>query len=186
MTTLHIISINFKFRLRIHLRVVSQKNIGVVLRLLKWEKGRIDSRVDELMHLVGLAPSEFKNRKTDELSGGQQQRVGVARALAASPKIMLMDEPFGALDPILRDSLQTEFVQLRKSLGLTVVLVTHDMTEALLMADRIAVMERGKIVALGTPHELLTNPIHPYATALIQTPKRNADKLEALSGKKVN
>lgn len=157
------------------------ENVGVALRLLRWEKSRVDARVDELLHLVGLEPSQYNHRKPEELSGGQQQRVGVARALAASPKIMLMDEPFGALDPIRRDSLQTEFLQIRKSLDLTVVMVTHDMTEALLMADRIAVMEQGKIVALGTPRELLTNPIHSYAATLMATPKRQADKLESLS-----
>jgi osmoprotectant transport system ATP-binding protein len=157
------------------------ENVAVVLRLLKWEKGKTETRVDELLLLVGLEPSHFKHRKPEELSGGQKQRVGVARALAAKSKIMLMDEPFGALDPITRDSLQEEFTNLRKSLGLTVVMVTHDMTEALLMADRIAVMEKGKIVALGTPHELLTNEIHPYAATLMSTPKRQADKLENLS-----
>lgn len=157
------------------------ENVGVVLKLLIWEKSSIDARVDELLHLVGLEPSQYTHRKPEELSGGQQQRIGVARALAAKPKIMLMDEPFGALDPITRDSLQEEFTNLRKSLGLTVVMVTHDMTEALLMADRIAVMERGNIVALGTPHELLTNSIHPYAAALMSTPKRQAEKLESLS-----
>jgi osmoprotectant transport system ATP-binding protein len=119
-----------------------------------------------------------------QLSGGQQQRVGVARALAARPSIMLMDEPFGALDPVHRDRLQMEFVQIQKTLGLTVVLVTHDMTEALLMADRIAVMERGRIVALGTPHELLTAPLHPYAAALLETPQRQSDRVHALRSDK--
>jgi osmoprotectant transport system ATP-binding protein len=157
------------------------ENVSVVLRLLRWEKADIDARVDKLLELVGLPSSSYKHRKPEELSGGQKQRVGVARALAAKPKIMLMDEPFGALDPITRDSLQTEFLQLQKSLGLTVVMVTHDMTEALLMADRIAVMEKGKIVAFGTPRELLTNPIHPYAATLMSTPKKHADRLESLA-----
>ena len=157
------------------------ENVGVLLTLLRQEQTKINSRVDELLQLVGLDATTFKNRKPSELSGGQQQRVGVARALAASPRIMLMDEPFGALDPITRESLQTEFSSLRKSLGLTVVMVTHDMTEALLMADRIAVMEKGKIVVLGTPHELITTPQHPYAAALMAAPKRQADKLEELT-----
>ncbi len=156
------------------------ENVGIVLRLSGWEKKQIADRVDELLSLVGLVPSEFRQRTLAQLSGGQQQRVGVARALAARPSIMLMDEPFGALDPIHRDRLQTEFVQIQKTLGLTVVLVTHDMTEALLMADRIAVMENGRIVALGTPRELLIAPLHPYAAALLTTPQRQADKLHAL------
>jgi osmoprotectant transport system ATP-binding protein len=157
------------------------ENVGIVLKLLQWEPAAIAARVDHLLHLVGLEPAQYKSRKPEELSGGQQQRVGVARALAAEPKIMLMDEPFGALDPIRRNSLQAEFQQLRTSLGLTVVMVTHDMTEALLMADRIAVMQEGRVVALGTPHELMTTTIHPYAAALLSTPKQQADKLEALS-----
>lgn len=157
------------------------ENVGIVLKLLQWEKPKIASRVDELLHLVGLEPSQYRWRKPEELSGGQQQRIGVARALAAEPNIMLMDEPFGALDPIRRDSLQSEFQQLRSALDLTVVMVTHDMTEALLMADRIAVMQEGRIVALGTPHELMTTTIHPYAATLLATPKQQADKLEALS-----
>jgi osmoprotectant transport system ATP-binding protein len=159
------------------------ENVAVVLRLMKWEKEETETRVDELLTLVGLEPSHFKGRKPEELSGGQKQRVGVARALAAKPKIILMDEPFGALDPITRDRLQDEFTSLRKSLGLTVVMVTHDMTEALLMADCIAVMEKGRIVALGTPHELLTNPIHPYAATLMATPKRQAERLENLAAR---
>jgi osmoprotectant transport system ATP-binding protein len=157
------------------------ENVAAVLRLLKWEKQKTEARVDELLFLVGLEPPHFKHRKPEELSGGQKQRVGVARALAGKPKIMLMDEPFGALDPITRDSLQEEFINIRKSLGLTVVMVTHDMTEALLMADRIAVMEKGKIVALGTPRELLTNEIHPYAAKLMSAPKRQTERLEILA-----
>jgi osmoprotectant transport system ATP-binding protein len=161
------------------------ENVGVVLNLLGWDKARIGSRVEELLSLVGLEPLQFRDRRPLHLSGGQQQRVGVARALAAAPKIMLMDEPFGALDPITRDSLQIEFSSLRKTLGLTVIMVTHDMTEALLMADRIAVMQRGQVVALGTPHELLTAPTHPYAAALMETPKRQADRLELLARTRV-
>jgi osmoprotectant transport system ATP-binding protein len=159
------------------------ENVAVVPRLLRWGENATQSRVTELLNLVGLEPSQFRHRKPKELSGGQKQRVGVARALAAKPKIMLMDEPFGALDPITRDSLQEEFTRLRKSLGLTVVMVTHDMTEALLMADRIAVMEKGRIVALGTPHELLTKQIHPYAATLMSNPKRQSERLEQLSSR---
>ena len=157
------------------------ENVGLVPRLLNWDPKSIESRVDELLHMIGLHPAEYRTKTPQELSGGQQQRVGVARALAARPKIMLMDEPFGALDPITRDGLQREFKRLQKSLGLTVVMVTHDMTEALLMADRIAVMRHGQVVAIGTPHELMTHPGHPYVASLLETPKRQADRLEALA-----
>lgn len=156
------------------------ENVALPLQLAQWGKSEIEARVAELMHLVGLEPASYSPRKPSELSGGQKQRVGVARALAAKPSIMLMDEPFGALDPITRNTLQTEFTSLRASLRLTVVMVTHDMTEALLIADRIAIMERGAIVALGTPRELLANPQHPYAEALMQAPKQQAARLEQL------
>src|SRR5207253_925145 len=116
-----------------------------------------------------------------ELSGGQQQRVGFARALAAGPNVMLLDEPFGALDPVTRDELHGEFVAIRRRLGLTAVMVTHDMTEALLSADLIAVMNAGRLVQLGTPHELLTRPADAFVAALMSTPKRQADQLEALA-----
>jgi osmoprotectant transport system ATP-binding protein len=160
------------------------ENVAVVPRLLRWDKGRTSSRVDELLHLVGLPPDDFRKRMPNELSGGQKQRVGVARALAANPPIMLMDEPFGALDPLTRDTLQTEFKRLQRLLGLTVVMVTHDMTEALLMGDRIIVMQNGRIISSGTPHELLTNASHPYVERLMQTPKRQADRLEELARSK--
>jgi osmoprotectant transport system ATP-binding protein len=157
------------------------ENIAVVPRLLKWDEERTSSRVDELLNLLGLPPKNFRERFPEELSGGQKQRVGVARALAANPNIMLMDEPFGALDPLTRDSLQIEFKRLQQTLGFTVVMVTHDMTEALLMGDRIVVMQDGGIVASGTPHEMLTAPAHPYVARLMQTPKRQTDRLEELA-----
>src|SRR5262249_12059038 len=113
--------------------------------------------------------------------GGQQQRVGFARALAAGPRVMLLDEPFGALDPVTRDELREEFLALRKRLSLTAVMVTHDMTEALLSADLIAVMNAGRLLRVGSPHELLTNPGDPFVAALMAAPKRQADRLEALS-----
>ncbi len=159
------------------------ENVGIGLQLLKWDENKIRSRSEELLALTGLDPVQFADRKPAELSGGQRQRVGVARALAASPNILLMDEPFGALDPMRRDSLQNEFLNIRAKLGLTVVLVTHDMTEALLMADRIAVMERGRIVALDTPQRLMNAPGHPYVAALLETPTRHAQKLAALKAK---
>ncbi len=160
-----------------------EENVGVVLTLLRWDRNIIRERVNELLNLVGLPPEEYAGRRPEQLSGGQRQRIGVARALAARPKIMLMDEPFGALDPLTRDVLQREFSRLQRALGLTVVLVTHDMVEALLMADRIAVMERGSVVMVGTPGELLSDSSHPYVEALMQTPRLQAERLEKLSGR---
>ena len=157
------------------------QNIAVVPGLLGWDGKKTDARVAELLHLVGLDPIDYRDRYPRELSGGQRQRVGVARALAAKPKIMLMDEPFGALDPLTRDTLQDEFVRIHKQLGLTTVMVTHDMTEALLMADRIAVMGGGRVLRDGTPHELMINPNDDYVRRLLQTPTRQADRLEALA-----
>ncbi len=157
------------------------QNIATVPRLLRWSSDEIDRRINEVMETVGLSSPEFRDRYPSALSGGQRQRVGVARALAARPKVMLMDEPFGALDPITRDELQQEFTRIRRALNLTVVLVTHDMTEALLLADRIAVMRGGRIVQKGTPHQLLTHPEDAYVRRLMETPKRQADELEALA-----
>jgi osmoprotectant transport system ATP-binding protein len=155
-------------------------NIAVVPRLLNWPAGRIEERVDELLRLVHLPPVEYRGRMPRQLSGGQQQRVGFARALAAGPKVMLLDEPFGALDAVTRDELRDEFLQIRRRLGLTAVMVTHDMTEALLSADRIAVMNAGRLLRLGTPHELLTDPGDDFVAALMSSPRRQADQLEAL------
>ena len=160
------------------------ENIAVVPRLLRWDNRKIASRVDELLMLVGLSPEDFLHRLPDELSGGQKQRVGVARALAAEPRILLMDEPFGALDPLTRDTLQIEFKRLQQRLGLTVVMVTHDMTEALLMGDRIVVMRHGEIVASGTPGEMMKSSRHPYVEMLMKTPKRQADRLRELVASK--
>src|SRR5690606_2656147 len=113
------------------------RNIATVPRLLGWKQGRIDERVDELLHLVGLEPAAYRDRYPKELSGGQRQRIGVARALAADPPVMLMDEPFGALDPISRDRLQSEFLRLQEHIRKTIVFVTHDIDEAVRMGDRI-------------------------------------------------
>jgi osmoprotectant transport system ATP-binding protein len=157
------------------------RNIGVVPRLLGWPAERIDQRVDELLDLVHLPPEEYRDRLPRQLSGGQQQRVGFARALAAGPQIMLLDEPFGALDPVTRDQLRTEFLEIRRRLNLTAVMVTHDMTEALLSADLIGVMNEGRLLQLGTPGDLLTRPADPFVEALMSTPRRQADQLEALA-----
>ena len=156
------------------------ENIGITPKLLAWGEQRIAARVDDLLELVHLSPEEFRDRLPRDLSGGQQQRVGFARALAGGPAVMLLDEPFGALDPLTRDRLQQDFRDIHQSLSLTTVLVTHDMSEALLMADRIIVMRSGKIVQHGTPAELIGQPADDYVAELIATPKRQADKLEAL------
>jgi osmoprotectant transport system ATP-binding protein len=156
-------------------------NVGVTPRLLGWPKPRVAARTDELLELVGLPPGDFRERMPGELSGGQQQRVGLARALAAEPRLLLMDEPLGALDPITRDGLQRELGQLHRRLGLTVVLVTHDMTEALLLADRIAVMRAGRIVQIGTPRELVRDPADALVAALMEAPKRQAAVVDALA-----
>jgi osmoprotectant transport system ATP-binding protein len=156
------------------------QNISIVPRLLGWDEGEIRERVEELLRLVGLDPETYRDRDPRHLSGGQKQRVGLARALAARPKIMLMDEPFGALDPLTRDSLQDEFRAIHGDLGLTTVMVTHDMTEALLMADRIAVMNGGKLLRVGSPRELVREPGDEYVRELLAMPKRQADRVEDL------
>lgn len=132
-----------------------ERNVGIVPRLEGWPEEKIRGRVRELLKLVGLDPDHFARRRPSELSGGQRQRVGVARALAIDPPILLMDEPFGALDPLTRNEIQQEFRQLQQKLKKTVVLVTHDLREALLLSSRIGLMKEGKIVITGTPAELL-------------------------------
>ena len=131
------------------------ENVGLVPSLESWDVSRTAARVDEMLQLVGLNPKEFASRRPRELSGGQRQRVGVARALAADPPILLMDEPFGALDPVTRAELQREFSALACRLGKTIVFVTHDLREALLLASRIVLLEAGRIVASATPQEFL-------------------------------
>ena len=161
-------------------RTVSE-NIATVPGLLGWEKANITARVVELLELVGLDPEKYAARYPHELSGGQQQRVGVARALIARPGVLLMDEPFGALDPLTRAEMQEQFNILRRSLKLTAVMVTHDMMEALLLADYIAVMKEGRVVGYGTPSELLNNPPHAYVRALLNMPKRQAEQVERIA-----
>ncbi len=131
------------------------ENVALVPSLENWERGRTEARVGELLRLVGLDPTEFARRRPRELSGGQRQRVGVARALAADPPILLMDEPFGALDPVTRAELQREFRGLAQRLGKTIVFVTHDLREALLLASRIVLLQAGRIVAVAPPQEFL-------------------------------
>ena len=157
------------------------ENVGTVPQLLGWSRADIDKRTRELLEMVGLDPSEHRTRYPRELSGGQQQRVGVARALAAKPDVLLMDEPFGALDPITRDEIQDQFKKLQGALGLTVVLVTHDMTEALLLADHIVIMKEGRIVGEGTPTELMAKPQHAYVKRLMDMPRRQAERVEQIA-----
>ncbi|MGC1213782.1 MAG: ABC transporter ATP-binding protein [Micromonospora sp.] len=134
-------------------------NVGLVPRMLGWDRKRTEARVDELLHLVGLDPALFRNRLPRQLSGGQQQRIGVARALAADPPVMLMDEPFGATDPLTRERLQNEFLRLQEQLRKTIVFVTHDFDEAIKMGTRIAVLgEKSRIRQFDTPERLLANP----------------------------
>jgi osmoprotectant transport system ATP-binding protein len=149
-----------------HLSVA--ENVGLVPQLLRWEPRRREHRIDEMLELVGLSPDLFSNRFPHELSGGQRQRVGIARALAADPEIVLLDEPFGALDAITRSRLQRDFADLVRRLGKTAVLVTHDLREAMLLGRRIALMERGKILSVDTPERFASSQI-PLAQAYLDT-----------------
>jgi osmoprotectant transport system ATP-binding protein len=160
-----------------HLSVAG--NIGITPKLLGKPAPEISARVDELLDLVRLDRAEYRDRFPHELSGGQRQRVGVARALAARPKIVLMDEPFGALDPLTRDALGDDYRDLHRKLGLTTVMITHDMTEAIMLADRIAVMRSGKLLAQGTPAELAKSG-DAYVGELLRTPRRQAERLNEL------
>jgi osmoprotectant transport system ATP-binding protein len=145
-------------------------NIGTVPHLLGWDKGRIRNRVDELLELVGLSPGEYRDRYPAELSGGQQQRVGVARALAADPPIMLMDEPFGAVDPITRERLQDEFLRIQEDIKKTIVFVTHDIDEAIKMGNKIAILKQGGILAqYDTPETILAYPNSEFVASFVGT-----------------
>ena len=149
-----------------HLNVAD--NVATVPRLLKWDKGRIRARVDELLELVGLDPSEYRGRYPHQLSGGQRQRVGVARALGVDPPVLLMDEPFGAIDPISRDRLQGEFLRLQAEVGKTVVFVTHDIDEAVRLGDRIAVLREGGVLEqYAPPAEVLGRPASPFVAGFV-------------------
>jgi osmoprotectant transport system ATP-binding protein len=143
-------------------------NIATVPSLLGWDKGRIRSRVDELLELVGLDPNVYRDRYPAELSGGQQQRVGVARAMAADPPIMLMDEPFGAVDPIARERLQDEFLRIQQEIKKTIVFVTHDIDEAIKMGDKIAILKQGGVLAqYDTPANILSSPNSEFVASFV-------------------
>ncbi len=143
-------------------------NIGTVPGLLGWDKARISSRADELLDLVGLPPDQYRDRYPAELSGGQQQRVGVARALAADPPVMLMDEPFGAVDPITRDRLQNEFLHIQEDIKKTIIFVTHDIDEGIKMGDKIAILKEGGILAqYDTPENILAAPNSEFVSSFV-------------------
>lgn len=162
-----------------HLTVA--ENIAITPKLLGWDKPRMAARVAELLELVAL-PAAVAERPPAALSGGQRQRVGVARALAAEPAVMLMDEPFGALDPVTRDALGADYRALHERLGLTTVMVTHDMAEAVLLADRVVVLKGGRILADGAPDRLLAEAADPDVRALLEAPKRQAERLRERLG----
>ena len=157
-------------------------NVATVPHLLGWPSDRTKARVDELLELVGLDPGTYRSRYPAQLSGGQRQRVGVARALAAQPAMVLMDEPFGALDPLTRDALGADYRALHDRLGLTTLMVTHDMAEAVLLAERIVVLGEGRILADGAPAEVLATTSDPRVRDLLEAPRRQAARLQARLG----
>lgn len=157
------------------------ENVEVVPRLLGWPRIRRRQRAEELLRLVGLPPEEFLERLPDELSGGQQQRVGVARALAVDPPCLLMDEPFGALDPLTREGLQEELLKLKERLRKTIVFVTHDILEALLLGDRIAVLHQGRLEQVGAKEEVLSRPATPFVRELFGKPARQFNQLRVIT-----
>lgn len=162
-----------------HLSVAD--NIAMVPRLLGWPRADIARRVDELLALVGLPAETYRVRFPDQLSGGQRQRVGVARALAARPRLVLLDEPFGALDPVTRVGLQGELARLHRELALTTLLVTHDMVEALTLADRVVVMCAGEIRQIATPRALVAAPADAYVAKLVDVVREQRAQLERLA-----
>jgi len=163
-----------------HLTVA--ENVGVTPSLLGWDAARIARRVDEMLALVELDPAAVRGRRPAALSGGQQQRVGVARALAAGPRVVLMDEPFGALDPLTRGRVQESFLRVRRELGVGGLFVTHDVPEALRLGDRIGVVEAGRLVQVGTAAELRRAPATPHVRELMESPRTQARELRALLG----
>ena len=146
-------------------------NIATVPKLLGWDKEKIAARVEELLTLVGLEAKEFRDRYPAQLSGGQQQRIGLARALAVDPKIMLMDEPFGAIDSITREKLQDELRSLHREMGKTILFVTHDIEEAFKLGDRVIIMNEGNILQFDTPEAIIRQPADPFVQSLVDSAK---------------
>ena len=146
-----------------------KENITAIPQLMKWDKCRMDRRTDELLELVGLEPAEFRDRYPHQLSGGQQQRIGLARALVLDPRIMLMDEPFGAIDAITRLNLQNELLRIHGGLGKTFLFVTHDINEAFKLGNRVMVMNEGKLLQFDTPHEIARHPADEFVHSLIES-----------------
>lgn len=161
-----------------------EENIKTIPKILKWDKERIANRVDELLELVCLSPQEFKKRYPRQLSGGQQQRVGLARAMAADPDIMLMDEPFGAIDAITRQNMQDELINIQRKLNKTILFVTHDVNEAFKLGDKVVIMHEGEIQQFNTPYEIITKPANDYVTRLIST-QDVVQRLKVLQAKSV-
>jgi osmoprotectant transport system ATP-binding protein len=161
-----------------HLTVA--ENVGITPDLKGWSPSRISARVDECLRLAELAPERFRDRRPHELSGGEQQRVAVARALAGEPDVVLLDEPFGALDALTRERLQRSFDELRRRLRLTAIFVTHDVLEAFRLGDRIAVLDRGRLLQVGTPEELVREPTGEIVAGLIDAPRRQAAEVERM------
>lgn len=149
-----------------------RRNMEIGLRLAGWSSDRRTPKVDEMLTLVGLSPADLSDRLPRELSGGQQQRVAVARALATDPDYLMMDEPFGALDAITRDRLQQEMIDLKQRLGKTIIIVTHDLFEALTLGDRIAILHDGQLQQVGTPNEIVNTPATPFVEELFQSPAK--------------
>jgi osmoprotectant transport system ATP-binding protein len=148
------------------------ENIGLIPRFDGWDEEKIRKKVEELLKLVALPPETFMDRYPKELSGGQQQRVGLARALAMDPRLLLMDEPFGALDPLLRKQLQDEFLQIKGKLGRTIVFVTHDIEEAFKLGDRVAVINEGRLIQVGKPDELILEPANDFVAEIVDSERK--------------
>ncbi|WP_068503001.1 ABC transporter ATP-binding protein [Paenibacillus kribbensis] len=157
------------------------ENIAVVPELIGWSKEKITSRVDELLAMVGLEPAAYRQRKPSELSGGQQQRVGVIRALAADPEILIMDEPFSALDPFSREKLQDDLLEIQRKIKKTIVFVTHDMQEAMKLGDRVCLMNQGNVVQVGTPFELINEPVNSFVSDFVGGHHKQVDIMEWVS-----
>jgi len=156
------------------------ENIAITPRLVGWDGRKRAARADELLELVRLPPADYRHRFPRELSGGERQRVGVARAIAAEPRVILMDEPFGALDPLTRDAIGQDYRRLHDTLGLTTVMITHDTVEAVMLADRVAVLRQGKLIEEGTPKKLMSAAETDYVRELMQMPRTQAERLHRL------